>query len=273
MPVTKGTYYSTPLFDLNVHTDTYFTKAGKYLLNQSFGAIRNHFSLLDPVTIAVAGGSFRSYFLKETPIDLDLFILSDRATASKIIISVRDSLKKQYPDITFEPIAYIDIERNSIDKEKTIKKVIRFNIPVLPNSNTPIQLLHFSHDVGPYEVSPSCGRELLNSFDIVPACFAAEAKIFCTNQPEFLGVSQHPLLLESLINKTLLPNEVKGRQIIPSIDLNRFYKYTAKYGFSVSKKDMETFSDYMFIPTNARISYHSDYTDSDSASCTEDLIF
>jgi hypothetical protein len=264
---------TTSLFESNVN-DTYFVKSGKILLNMSLSKIADAFpKTADPIKIAIAGGSFRSLFMKQAPTDLDLFLLTDRQTALSFFKSVKEVLVNQYPKVTFDKIAEITLTvENTGVVSSYQKKFIRFNIPPLPGRNeTPIQLLQFSHNIQGLEVYPTSSRELINMFDIVPACFSAEATKYPNNVFEFTGISAHAMLLETLVNKELVPNIVKGRLVEPIMSLERFYKYTKEYGFTVSKENMPIFSTLMSIPTN--VSIHYDTVIGEDASECSDLEF
>jgi hypothetical protein len=261
---------SARFFEINVN-DTYFVKSGKILLNMSLSRIADTFpKTADPIKIAIAGGSFRSLFMKQAPTDLDLFLLTDRQTALSLFKSVKEVLVNQYPEVTFDKIAEITstVENTGVVSSYQ-KKFIRFNIPPLPGRNeTPIQLLQFSHNIRGLEVYPTSGRELINMFDIVPACFSAEATKYPDNFFEFTGISAHAMLLETLVNKELVPNIVKGRLAEPIMTLARFYKYTKEYGFTVSKENMPIFSTLMAIPTNVSINYDS-VIGEDASECSD----
>jgi hypothetical protein len=257
------------LFEINVN-DTYFVKSGKILLNMSLSKIANTFpETANPIKLAIAGGSFRSLFMKQAPTDLDLFLLTDRQTALSFFKSVKEVLVNQYPKVTFDKIAEITLTIENNGGSSYQKKFIRFNIPPLQGRNeTPIQLLQFSHVIQGVEVHPTSSRELINMFDIVPACFSAEAIKYPNNFLEFTGVTAHTMLLETLVNKELVPNIVKGRLVEPIMALERFYKYTKEYGFTVSKENMPIFSTLMSIPTNVSIHYDS-VIGEDASECSD----
>lgn len=258
------------------NNDTYFTRAGKTLLRQSLEKIISVIPKDGSVkSMAVAGGCFRSYFFKEKYTDLDIFLLSDRNTAREFITKTRYNLVKEYPKIDFGGIAEVTLKlpvnfSGTIGTKRIEKKFLRFNIPPLPNRNTfPLQLIQYSHNVDGEEIWPECGRELISLFDIIPTCFAAEVVYNNDTTYVFNGVSAHPLLLESLVNKELLPNTQYGRVINPVMALERFYKYTSVYGFKVSSKEhMTLFCNLMGIPDSMQISYN---IEGDSIACEESM--
>ena len=246
------------MFEHN-RNDTYFVKAGKTLLNMSLCQISDTFPKMeDPIKLAVAGGSFRSLFTKQKLMDLDLFLLTDRYMALSFFKYMKEVLIRLYPDIVFDKIAEVTLtlKRDEDGFSNLEKKFIRFNIPPLPGrNNTQIQMLQFSHNIEGLEVYPKSSRELINMFDVIPACFSAEAVKTPNNGFEFTGVTAHAMLLETLVNKELIPNMVKGRPVEPIMSLERFYKYTVDYGFTVSKQHMPIFAKLMAIPTNISIHY------------------
>ena len=252
-------YPNTNIFRVG-DNDTYFTRAGKRLLNMSVGPVAPFYPEgFKNLHLAVAGGSFRSLFFNEAPTDLDVFILTDSDTGTRFLRNLRNNLINTFPDAPFQQLAEVTITINkhyNPSEESLVKKFVRFNIPVIEGlTPTPIQMIHFCHLVGEEEVFPTSARELINLFDVVPACFAAETTAF----PMVLqGVSTHAMLLDSLLSKTLIPNMVRGRYIEPVMTLDRFYKYTKTYGFSVNKSDMPHFTKLMSIPSNMNISYDVD---------------
>jgi len=263
-------YPNTNIFRVG-DNDTYFTRAGKRLLNVSVGPIARYYpEEFKDIHLAVAGGSFRSLFFNETPTDLDVFLLTDMETGTRFLRKLRQNLMNQFPDAPFQQVAEvtITINKNYTPSEEAItKKFVRFNIPVIEGlTPVPIQMIHFCHVVEGDEVFPTSARELINLFDVVPACFAAETTAFPLS---FHGVSTHAMLLDSLLSKTLIPNMVRGRYIEPVMTLDRFYKYTKTYGFSVSKSDMPHFTKLMSIPNNMNISYDVDDTEGDPCSEAE----
>lgn len=252
--------------------DTYFVKSGKTLLNMSLCQVADTFpKTADPIKIALAGGSFRSLFMKQSPTDLDLFLLTDRRTALSFFKSMKESLIKQYPHVSAEKIAEVTLtlKRDEDGDPSVEKKFLRFNIPPLSGRNTaPIQMLQFSHNIQGIEVFPKSSRELINMFDIVPACYAAEVIKTPVNDFEFTGVTAHAMLLETLLHKQLVPNVVKGRPVEPIMALERFYKYTVEYGFTVAKEHMPVFAKLMAIPTNVSIHYDT-MVGEDASECSD----
>lgn len=245
--------------------ETYYTKAGKVLLNMSLGNIYTYFPAsiqhLD-FSIAVAGGCFRSYFNKELPKDLDLFLLTPFDTAKQIMSGVSDFLHNN--TIAMNDVATITSEYVSDstdwDKKTVSKKILRLNIPCSKNNpEIPIQLLYFGYFIDGIEIYPKSARDLITRFDIVPACFAAEARYALASGWTFSGTASHQRLLESLATKILIPNESTNSVIVPSMSINRFYKYVHDYGFSVeSKEDMKILSSYMLNGKDINFDYNDE---------------